>query len=188
MKNAIVVNGISKRYQDFALDHVSFQVPQGSIVGFVGENGAGKTTTIRAILDLIAFDEGEIEVLGLSREEREEPSWREQLGVVFDVGHISDVMTAGQVDQMMKHIYRQWDSQVYDGYLKKFRLPRDKKYKDFSRGMKMKLSLAVALSHNAKLLILDVNCSNPLGCVFCVSSIEKEMGGTAYTKEREKCA
>jgi len=155
MKNAIVVKNICKTYEDFSLDHVSFCVPEGSIVGFVGENGAGKSTTIRAILDLIRVDSGSVEVLGLDREERRDPAWREQIGVVFDVGHVPDLLTAGEMDKVMAGIYRQWDSQTYQAYLKKFKLTKDKKYKDFSRGMKMKLSLAVAMSHGAKLLVLD---------------------------------
>ena len=155
MRNAIVVKNICKNYEDFSLDHVSFRVPEGSIVGFIGENGAGKSTTIRAILDLIRLDGGSVEVLGLSREERRDPAWREQIGVVFDVGHIPDLLTAGEMDKVMSGIYRQWDSQTYFGYLKQFKLAKDKKYKDFSRGMKMKLSLAVAMSHGAKLLVLD---------------------------------
>ena len=155
MRNAIVVKNICKNYEDFALDHVSFRVPEGSIVGFIGENGAGKSTTIRAILDLIRLDGGSVEVLGLSREERQDPAWREQIGVVFDVGHIPDLLTAVEMDKVMRGIYRQWDSQTYFGYLKQFKLAKDKKYKDFSRGMKMKLSLAVAMSHGAKLLVLD---------------------------------
>lgn len=155
MKDAIVVKDICKKYEDFSLDHVSFRVPQGSIVGFVGENGAGKSTTIRAILDLIRIEGGQVEVLGLSAQERRDPAWREQIGVVFDVGHIPDLLTAAQVDRMMSGIYRQWDSQTYYAYLKQFKLAKDKKYKDFSRGMKMKLSLAVAMSHGARLLILD---------------------------------
>lgn len=155
MNYAIDVRNVTKRYDDFMLDHVSFQVPRGSIVGFVGENGAGKSTTIRAILDLITLEDGEIEVLGLTRSQRRDPSWKERIGVVFDTGHIPDLLNAGQVGQMMGQLYRQWDSGVYEGYLKKFRLPLNKKYKDFSRGMKMKLSLAVALSHGAELLIMD---------------------------------
>ena len=155
MKNAIVVKNICKKYEDFSLDHVSFRVPEGSIVGFIGENGAGKSTTIRAILDLIRLDGGSVEVLGMSREERQDPAWREQIGVVFDVGHIPDLLTAGEMDKVMSGIYRQWDSQTYFRYLKQFKLAKDKKYKDFSRGMKMKLSLAVAMSHGAKLLVLD---------------------------------
>lgn len=155
MKDAIIVKNICKSYEDFSLDHVSFRVPEGSIVGFVGENGAGKSTTIRAILDLIQVDSGSVEVLGRDHGERRDPIWREQIGVVFDVGHIPELLTAGQVDRVMAGIYRQWDSQSYQGYLKKFKLAKDKKYKDFSRGMKMKLSLAVAMSHGAKLLVLD---------------------------------
>lgn len=155
MKHAIALRNVTKRYDDFTLDHVSFQVPQGSIVGFIGENGAGKSTTIRAILDLIQIDEGEIEVLGLSKEERQNADWRERIGVVFDVGHFPDQLTPAQIGTMMKHIYRQWNSQTYETYCRQFKLPKKKIYKDLSRGMKMKMSLAVALSHSAELLILD---------------------------------
>ncbi|MCI8400980.1 MAG: ABC transporter ATP-binding protein [Lachnospiraceae bacterium] len=161
MNNAIVIKDVTKHYKDFTLDHVSFQVPEGSIVGFVGENGAGKSTTIRAILDLIHLEQGEIEVLGLSRKDREDPRWKEQIGAVFDTGHIPDIMTAKQVARMMEKLYTQWDREAYAGYLKRFRLSEDKKYKDFSRGMRMKLSLAVALSHGARLLLLD-ECTSGL--------------------------
>ncbi|MCI8565037.1 MAG: ABC transporter ATP-binding protein [Lachnospiraceae bacterium] len=161
MENAIVLRDVTKRYKEFTLDHVSFQVPCGSIVGFVGENGAGKSTTIRAILDQIKLEEGEIEVLGLSVQKRQDPQWREQLGVVFDGGHLPEYMNAAEVGRMMRRIFRQWDSVAYERYLKRFRLPDKKRYKDFSRGMKMKLSLAVALSHCAKLLVLD-ECTSGL--------------------------
>ena len=122
MNNAIVIKDATKHYKDFTLDHVSFQVPEGSIVGFVGENGAGKSTTIRAILDLIHLEQGEIEVLGLSRKDREDPRWKEQIGAVFDTGHIPDIMTANQVARMMEKLYTQWDREAYAGYLKRFRL------------------------------------------------------------------
>ena len=161
MRDAIVVKNVTKTYKDFVLDHVSFCVPQGRIVGFVGEKGAGKRTTIRAILDLICLEEGEVEILGLSKKEREDPAWKEQIGVVFDVGHIPDLLNAAQIEKMMQKLYRQWDSQAYNDYLTKFHLARDKKYKDFSRGMRMKLSLAVALSHHARLLLLD-ECTSGL--------------------------
>ncbi len=161
MENAIVVRDVTKRYKEFTLDHVSFQVPQGSIVGFVGENGAGKSTTIRAILDLIRLEDGEVEVFGLSKKEREDPAWKEQVGVVFDGGHIPQYMNAVETGRMMKGIYRQWDQEAYEGYLKRFHLSGKKKYKDFSRGMKMKLSLAAALSHHASLLVLD-ECTSGL--------------------------
>lgn len=155
MKNAIALRGVTKKYKDFTLDHVSFRVPEGSIVGFVGENGAGKSTTVRAILDLISLDEGEVEVLGLSPEERRDSQWKEQIGVVFDAGNIPEIMTAGQIDAVMKRVYRQWSSETYRGFLRRFRLSEDKRYKDYSRGMRMKLSLAVAMSHGARLLVLD---------------------------------
>lgn len=154
VKNAIEVKGLTKRYQDFALDHVSFQVPAGSIVGFIGENGAGKSTTIKAILDLIHPDSGEITLLG-------EPDGagrkvvKEQIGVVFDESYFPDNLHTRDINQMMKKIFRNWEEEKFRGYLKEFELPEKKSIKEFSRGMKMKLSIAVALSHQTRLLILD---------------------------------
>ena len=155
MKDAVVVKDVTKRYKGFTLDHVSFRVPQGSIVGFVGENGAGKSTTIRAILDLIRLDGGEVEVLGLNARERQDAAWREKIGAVFDTGHIPDYLTVEQINRVMGAVYRQWERDTFQNFVRRFSLPAKKKYKDFSRGMRMKLSLAVAMSHGAKLLVLD---------------------------------
>ena len=155
MKDAVVVKDVTKRYKGFTLDHASFRVPQGSIVGFVGENGAGKSTTIRAILDLIRLDGGEVEVLGLNAQERQDAAWRGNIGAVFDTGHIPDYLTVEQIDRVMGAVYRQWERDTFQNFVRRFSLPAKKKYKDFSRGMRMKLSLAVAMSHGAKLLVLD---------------------------------
>ena len=152
--NAIVVNNLKKSYKDFTLNNISFHVPKGSIMGFVGENGAGKTTTIKAMLNLIQYDAGEISVLGsnakhLSREVKE------QIGVVFDGSNLHDNMNALNINLVMKNIYSQWDEQIFQSYREKFQLPERKPIKEYSRGMKMKLSIAIALSHHSKLLILD---------------------------------
>ena len=155
MKDAVVVKDVTKRYKGFTLDHASFRVPQGSIVGFVGENGAGKSTTIRAILDLIRLDRGEVEVLGLNAQERQDAAWRENIGAVFDTGHIPDYLTVEQIDRVMGAVYSQWERDTFQNFVRRFSLPAKKKYKDFSRGMRMKLSLAVAMSHGARLLVLD---------------------------------
>ncbi|MCI8558135.1 MAG: ABC transporter ATP-binding protein [Lachnospiraceae bacterium] len=154
MEYAIEVNGLTKHYKDFTLDNVSFQVPSGSIVGFIGENGAGKSTTIKAILDLIQADSGSIRILGKENGMRER-ELKEQIGVVFDESYFPDNLNIKNVDTMMRQIFRQWESGVFRDYCKRFELAEGKPVKDFSRGMKMKLSIAVALSHHTKLLILD---------------------------------
>ncbi len=154
MSDALVIKGLTKKYKDFTLDKVSFTVPKGTIMGFVGENGAGKTTTIKAILDLIKTDEGEVSILGCSS--RDLPvEVKASLGVVFDGSNLHDNLNLGNVDFVMKNIYRNWDSQMFTEYVKRFDLPERKNIKEYSRGMKMKLSIAIALSHHSKLLILD---------------------------------
>lgn len=153
-ENAIVVKNLTKNYKDFTLDKINFTVPKGSIMGFVGENGAGKTTTIKAILDLIHTDSGEISVLG--SDSRQLPKeLKAQIGVVFDGSNLHDNMNVNNINTVMKNIYPNWDENIYFSHIDKFNLPRKKIIKEFSRGMKMKLSIAVALSHHSKLLILD---------------------------------
>lgn len=153
-KNAIEVKNITKHYDRFKLDKVSFNVPSGSIMGFVGENGAGKTTTIKAILDLIHTDEGSIGIWGKSSKNLPKDI-KAKIGVVFDGSNLHESLTTDNINLIMKDIYPNWDSQVFFDYLDKFKLPKNKRIKEFSRGMKMKLSIAIALSHNSKLLILD---------------------------------
>lgn len=165
MENAVTVNNLTKRYEGFTLDHVSFQIPTGSIVGFVGENGAGKSTTILAVLGIIPADEGEVELLGHKIREKknsskaidisQDESWREQIGVVFDECNFSTELNVKYIPEIMKNIYRTWDNERFMRYMKKFELPLNKKVKELSKGMKMKLSIAVALSHDSRLLILD---------------------------------
>lgn len=154
MEYAIEVKGLTKHYKDFTLDNISFQVPSGSIVGFIGENGAGKSTTIKAILDLIQIDSGSIRVLGKENAMKDR-ELKEQIGVVFDESYFPDNLNIKNVDTIMRKIYHQWESGSFLDYCKRFELPYEKSVKEFSRGMKMKLSIAVALSHHTKLLILD---------------------------------
>jgi ABC-2 type transport system ATP-binding protein len=152
--NAIEINNVTKHYKDFSLNQINFTVPKGTIMGFVGENGAGKTTTIKAILDLIHTDEGTINVLG--RDSKNLPKdIKAQIGVVFDGSNLHDNMNAKNINFIMKNIYPNWEEKVFNHYLKKLNLPQDKIFKGYSRGMKMKLSIAIALSHQSKLLILD---------------------------------
>ena len=152
MANAFMVSGLTKTYQDFVLDHVSFNVPSGSIVGLIGENGAGKSTTINAALGLIQKEDGVVSIL--DREELDRDI-KEQIGVVFDGSNYPEILSPRKLNRVMKNIYRTWDEQVYLRLLKQFSLPSDKQIKQFSKGMKMKLAISAALSHHSRLLILD---------------------------------
>ena len=145
MTNAIEVRGLCKEYGDFRLDRVDLTVPCGAIVGLIGENGAGKSTTLRAILNLIRPDGGTVKVFGRAVSEAE-PDFKEDIGVVLDEASFHDPLKAPQVGRILSGAYRNWDQRCFDGYLDKFGLPRDKKIKDFSKGMRMKLSIATALS------------------------------------------
>ena len=152
--NALELRDICKRYKDFTLDHVSFSVPMGSIMGLIGENGAGKSTTINLLLGLIGLDSGEITVLG-ENGPAISPKVKAQMGIVLDEAGFPDCMNASQVGKMMSLAYPEWQQKIFDDYLVRFALPPKKPLKDYSRGMKMKLGIAAALSHGAKLLILD---------------------------------
>jgi len=151
-KNSIIVDNISKHYDGFSLENISFNLPKGCIMGFIGENGAGKSTTIKIILDLVKQDSGNVSVLGASAKNA---NIREDIGVVFDEGCFPDDMNADNLKTSFQYIYKNWDSKLFDDYLSRFAIPHKKNMKDFSRGMKMKIAIAVALSHKAKLLVLD---------------------------------
>lgn len=152
--NAIEINGICKQYQNFTLNQVSFSVPMGSIVGFVGENGAGKSTTIKAIMNLIHTEAGEIKILGQDSKSRS-VELNEEIGVVFGKCYFHDNLTIKKIKKILAGVYRQWQPEIFERYVREFNLPEDKIIKEFSRGMQMKLSIAAALSHNAKILVLD---------------------------------
>lgn len=153
-ENAIEVKGITKKYDGFCLDNISFVVPKGSICGFIGQNGAGKTTTIKSILNIIKPDSGNIKVLGhdVVSEEKE---YKERIAVVFDELPFHEDLNAKQVNVIMKGIFKKWDKDTYFRYLEEFGIPTKRKIGKFSKGMKMKLQIAVALSHDAELLIMD---------------------------------
>ena len=153
MKNTIDVKNVSKTYPGFQLDNISFTIPEGMIVGLIGENGAGKTTTLKAILNMIEVD-GDIKVFGKDIKKNEKEI-KEELGVVLDDSFLSEYLTAKQMNKVMKQFYKTWDEDKYFEYLKEFQLPEDKLVKEFSSGMKMKLKIATALSHHPNALILD---------------------------------
>ena len=152
--NALEVNGLCKHYPAFSLENVNFSVPEGAVMGFIGRNGAGKSTTLKSILGLVHPDAGEVTVLGKSFRE-EEQYIKERIGVVLEDGGFLSTMNAAQVDTLLGRAYRAWDGAQFAACLDRFGIDRRKAIKDYSRGMKMKLSIAAALSHGAELLILD---------------------------------
>ena len=149
--NAIEIKNLTKTYPGFELNNLNLTLPAGCIMGLVGENGAGKSTTIKLILGMGKPDSGEIAVLGKPMS----LDVKQDIGVVLDEAGYPTAMNARQIGKIMKSAYRNWDDNTYAHYLEKLAVPDYKPFKDFSRGMKMKLSIAVALSHGAKLLILD---------------------------------
>ena len=154
MENILEIKNLSKKYKEFELKDVSFDLPKGVIMGFVGENGAGKTTTIKAILNLIKKDSGEIKIFG-SKLEDNEKEIKENIGVLLDDSFLSEYLNPVDLNKIMKNIYKNWDEKLYFKYLKDFKLPEKVRIKDFSSGMKTKVKIIVALSHHPKLLILD---------------------------------
>ena len=153
--NAIELSHINKSFGDFAIRDLNLTVPSGTICGLVGENGAGKSTTIRLLMGALLPDSGTASVLGTDVSSPEFRKVKEDVGVVLDEAYFPESLNAVQVGKIMAATYRRWDQKLYDGYLKRFDLPPSKQFKDFSRGMRMKLAIAVALSHQPKLLVLD---------------------------------
>lgn len=152
--NALEIRNLTRHFGDFTLDSLNLTLPGGCILGLIGENGAGKSTTIRLILGMLRPDGGTVTILG--RDNRDNLALTKQdIGVVLDEVGIPECMTPKQVGIVMADVFTRWDTKTYEGLLERFSLPENKKFKEFSRGMKMKLGLAVALSHEAKLLILD---------------------------------
>ncbi len=154
MENILEIKNLSKKYDSFTLDNLSFRLPKGAIMGFVGENGAGKTTTLKLILNLIRRDSGSVQLFGLDNI-KEEKRIKENLGVVFDENCFHELFTVQDINRILKGVYKNWDEALFFQYMKDFGLTGKKIIKEFSRGMKMKLSIAAALSHHPKLLLLD---------------------------------
>ena len=153
--NAIKLSHINKSFGDFAIRDLNLTVPSGTICGLVGENGAGKSTTIRLLMGVLRPDSGTASVLGADVSSPEFRDVKEDVGVVLDEAYFPESLNAVQVGKIMAATYRRWDQRLYDSYLKRFDLPQNKQFKDYSRGMRMKLAIAAALSHQPKLLVLD---------------------------------
>ena len=156
MNYALKLNNVTKTYKnsDFSLKKVSFSLPSGSVMGFVGENGAGKTTTVGCILQTLFKDSGTIQILGREMTDAN-VEIRENIGVVYDGDNFPGYLSAEQLSNIMNGIFKQWDDKLFQNYINSFHLSKKQKIKTYSKGMTMKLALAVALSHHPKLLILD---------------------------------
>lgn len=152
--NALEIRDLCKSYGDFSLEHLNLTLPGGYIMGLIGENGAGKSTTIKLILNMIRRDGGTITILGKDNRENMQLT-KEDIGVVFDEVGFPECLTAVQIERMMQYTYKHWDSQLFGVLLKRLSVPEKKAFKEFSRGMKMKLGIAVAMAHHPKLLLLD---------------------------------
>lgn len=153
-ENAIEIHGLCKTYDGFALKNLDLTLPKGSIMGFVGQNGAGKSTTIKSLLNIIRPDQGTIRLLGMDYR-KEENAIKDRIAVVFDELPFHEQLNAKQLDTILAGLYSQWDSKIFQEYLQRFSLPWKKSFGKFSKGMKMKLQIAAALSHHAELLIMD---------------------------------
>ena len=156
MNSTLILKNVNKKYEksNFAIKDISFSVPEGSIVGFIGENGAGKSTTMNCILNVIRRDSGTIEIFGREMTD-EDIDIRENIGVVYDSNNFPEYLTAKQLADILGRIYSKWDDFCFEQFLRRFGLPESQKIKTYSRGTSMKLAIAVALSHDSKLLILD---------------------------------
>ena len=154
MKNAIEIRKLKKKYDDnFELGEINLDIPSGYVIGLIGENGAGKTTLIKSILSIINIDSGDIKIF--NKNNKDEYLVKEDIGVVLDGMFFPEIMTINDINIVMKSIYKNWDSELFNKYLRKFKLSKSKKIKELSKGMRKKLEIVTALSHNPKLLILD---------------------------------
>lgn len=154
MENILEVNDISKSYKNFSLEHITFSVPCGMICGMIGENGAGKTTTISCIMDMLKPDSGNVHVFGMDYEHAARKI-KSRIGLVMDGLDQNPFLYVRDIDKIMRRLYQNWDSDCFSSFLDRFKLPLDKRVKDLSKGMSVKLNFAIALSHGAELLILD---------------------------------
>ena len=154
MNTALTITGLTKKYDNFTLDNISFSVPSGSLVGLIGENGAGKSTPVNSILGLIKKDGGKITILGQDIDDLDY-TVKEKVGVVFDGSNFSEELTPIKLSKVLRDIYSSWDQSYFNDLLSQLDIPAAKKIKTFSKGMKMKLSIAAAFAHHPHLLILD---------------------------------
>lgn len=154
MNKILEITNLKKNYKNFSLKGINITLERGYIMGFIGPNGSGKSTTIKLIMNLIKKDSGEIKIFGLDNEQND-ISIKERIGFVYDENHFYEELTVKEMKDVIRPFYSRWDEGVFNQYAKNFELPLKKKIKHLSKGMKMKFSLAIALSHHAELLIMD---------------------------------
>lgn len=154
MSNILEVKNLTKKYKDFTLDNISFRLEKGFIMGFIGPNGAGKSTTIKLIMNLIKKNSGEVKVFGLDNIKNEKEV-KQKIGFVYDENYFYEELNLLEMKNIIAPFYKNWENKLFDKYMKDFDLPVKKKIKELSKGMKMKYSLAIALSHGAELIIMD---------------------------------
>ncbi|SJZ80723.1 ABC transporter ATP-binding protein [Garciella nitratireducens] len=154
MESILEVRNLRKDFKDFSLKNISFSLDKGFIMGFIGPNGAGKSTTIKLIMNLLRKNEGEIKIFGLDHIKYERQI-KERIGFVYDQNYFYEELTLSEMIKIIAPLYKNWNNSIYQRYMKEFQLPLKKKIKELSKGMKMKLSLIIALSHQAELLIMD---------------------------------
>jgi ABC-2 type transport system ATP-binding protein len=154
MSNILEIKNLTKEYKDFKLDNISFNLPKGFIMGFIGPNGAGKSTTIKLIMNLVKKNSGEIKVLGLDNIKYEKDI-KQKIGFVYDENYFYEELNLMEMKKIISPFYKNWDNKTFNQYMIDFNLPVKKKIKELSKGMKMKYSLAIALSHSAELIIMD---------------------------------
>ncbi len=154
MENLIEIKNLSKSYKQFSLKNISFSLKPGYIMGFIGPNGAGKSTTIKLIMNLIKKDSGTINIFGKDNIKNEKEI-KSRIGFVYDENYFYEELSIKEMKNILAPFYKNWDNKLYDKYIKAFELPSNKKIKELSKGMKMKFSLAIALSHRAELIIMD---------------------------------
>ncbi|MEG1863251.1 MAG: ABC transporter ATP-binding protein, partial [Oscillospiraceae bacterium] len=154
MSNAIEIKNLSKKFKDFSLENVNITLPRGYIMGFIGPNGAGKSTTISLMLNVMKSDGGQVFLNGVESSAMTKAD-KENIGVVLDESCFPETLTYIQIGKFMGNIYSQWEAKRFSQLCEHYKLPSNKQIKDYSKGMKMKLSIAAAMSHKAKLLILD---------------------------------
>lgn len=154
MENILEISNLSKNYKDFSLKGIDIALEKGYIMGFIGPNGSGKSTTIKLMMNLIKKDSGTIKIFGLDNDQNN-LAIKERIGFVYDENHFYEELTVKEMKDVISPFYRRWDESVFKQYAKDFELPLNKEIKNLSKGMKMKFSLAIALSHHAELFIMD---------------------------------
>jgi ABC-2 type transport system ATP-binding protein len=154
MAPVLEVTNLKKKFKDFTLKNINFTLEKGYIMGFIGPNGAGKSTTIKLIMNLLKKDDGEIKIFGLDNIKYEKEV-KNRIGFVFDENYYYEELTVMEMKSVIAPFYKNWNDSIFNKYIKEFSLPPKTKIKELSKGMKMKLSIAVALSHDAELLIMD---------------------------------